>query len=553
MLHHRLMAVCFLPLVLICLASVGGCRTTASGTRSSSTTVQGTDPFVDVTAASGIHWVNTPKKHPLRLLESVGFGGGFIDYDQDGFQDVILISAPRCALFHNLGNGTFQEVTATAGLTAEGDWIGCAVCDYDNDGYPDLYVTGYQRSVLYHNQRDGTFKDVTAQAGVAMNGKWSVAATFADFDRDGLPDLYVGTYCVFGPDSKQYCVLHQNGIQTGCRPIDYDPEIGHCFRNRGDGTFEDVTKKWGLEKAHGKNLGAVVADYDGDGWPDLYLANDEMPADLFHNEKGKRFTNVGVVSGTAYAEGGQLMGGMGVDWGDYDNDGRPDLAVGTFESEQKCLFHNLGGSSFDVVSGQAGITAATYSDVVFGTLLFDYDNDGWLDLLFVNGHVMDNIAQIRPTLQYREPARLFHNQGNGTFALARSPSLAVPIAGRAVACADLENKGVLSLLVMDMDGAVRLLRNNTPPGNHWLTVAARGTKSNRDALGARVTITVNGARRIAEICSARGYISACDPRAHFGLGPATRVDAVEVRWPSGAVTRLKDVPADQILQVTEGK
>lgn len=511
------------------------------------------DPFQDVTDASGIRWVNKPGKRPFRLLESVGFGGGFIDFDHDGWPDVVLISAPKCALFRNQHDGTFVDVTASAKLDAPGNWIGCAVCDYDNDGYPDLYVTGYQRSALYHNERNGTFRDVTTKAGVAMTGKWSVAPTFADFDRDGLPDLYVGTYCKFGPDSRQYCVLHENGIQTGCRPIDYDAEIGHCFRNRGDGTFEDVTKKWGLDTAHGKNLGAVVADYNGDGWPDLYLANDEMPGDLFRNEKGKHFTNVGVESGTAYAEGGQLMGGMGVDWGDYDNDGQPDLAVGTFEGEAKSLFHNLGGNSFEFASGPAGILSATYPDVVFGTLLFDYDNDGWLDLLFVNGHVMDNIQQIRPHLLYREPARLFHNRGNGTFQLAESPSLSVPIAGRAVACGDYLNNGTLGLLVVDMDGKVRLLKNAARPGNHWLEVHTTGAKSNRDGLGARVVLQVDGKKRVGEVVSSRSYISACDPRVHFGLGQTGRVDTVEVFWPSGAVTRLKDVPADQILEVTEQK
>ena len=297
----------------------------------------------------------------------------------------------------------------------------------------------------------------------------------------------------------------------------------------------------------------MVADFDGDGWPDLYLANDEMPADLFHNEKGKRFTNVAVESGAAYRQDGALMGGMGVDWGDYDNDGWLDLAVGTFESEEKSLFHNLSGRSFEFSSAPAGILEATYPDVVFGTLFLDYDNDGWLDLLFVNGHTMDNIEQIRPTKHYRQPARLFHNRGGGSFELAASPSLSVPIAGRAVASADYENSGRLGLLVVDMDGKVRLLKNAAKPGGHWLEIAARGAKSNRDALGARVRLTVGSTHRVAEVRSARSYISACDPRVHFGLGGAAQVDEVEIRWPSGAVTRKRNVPADQILEIVEGK
>lgn len=533
-------------------AAAGGCTPSRSATERP-VAASAPDPFVDVTEPSGIRWTNIPAKRPMRLLESVGFGGGFVDFDQDGYPDVFLAGAPRCGLFRNQRDGTFTEVTAKAGLDAPGDWIGFAAGDYDNDGYPDLFVTGYRKCALYRNWGDGTFRDVTRQAGVDVPGKWNTAATFADFDRDGRLDLYVGAYCKFGPESRQYCVLHDNGVKTGCRPIDYDPEIGNAFRNRGDGTFEDVTRAWGMDRAHGRTLGAVVADYNADGWPDLYLANDEMPADLFRNEKGRRFTNVAAVTGAAYREGGQLMGGMGADWGDYDNDGWLDLAVGTFESEEKSLFHSLSGQSFEFASGQAGILTATYPDVVFGTLLFDYDNDGRLDLLFVNGHTMDNIAQIRPTIPYRQPARLFHNRGGGAFDLASTPSLEVPIAGRAAACADCQNDGQLALLVVDMDGKVRLLKNRAGAGSHWLEVALRGTRSNRDGLGARVLLKLGDERRLAEAVTSRSYLSACDARVHFGLGSSTRVDELEIRWPSGAVTRRKDVPVDQILQVTEGK
>lgn len=489
----------------------------------------------------------------MRLLESIGYGGGFLDFDNDGWLDVFLVGAPRCGLFRNKGGGVFEEVTAAAGLEASGSWIGCAMGDYDGDGFTDLFVTGYRKCALYRNQGDGAFTDVTTAVGLALTDRWYTAATFADFDRDGFPDLYVGAYCKFGPESRQYCVLHQNGVETGCRPIDYDAELGRCFRNVGGRVFEDVTRSWGLDKAHGKTLGAVAADYNRDGWPDLYLANDEMPGDLFRNVAGKGLVEVGVETGTAYSEGGKLMGGMGVDWGDVDNDGWLDLVVGTFESEAKPLFRNLEGRSFEFVSGRSGFLADTYPDVVFGTLLFDHDNDGLLDLLFVNGHTMDNIEAIRPTIPYRQPARLFRNEGNAAFRAVRSPTLAVPIAGRAAACGDFENNGKLGLLVVDMDGKVRLLKNAGNTAAHWLKIDARGTRSNREALGARVTVTAAGRRQTAEVASARSYLSACDRRVHFGLGSAAQAELVEIAWPSGAVTRLKNVAADQILQVTEGK
>lgn len=510
------------------------------------------DPFRDVTAASGLDWVNAPTTRPLRLLESVGFGGGFLDYDRDGDQDIFLTGAPRCGLFRNRGDGTYENTTAEAGLSASGEWIGCAVGDYDNDGYPDLYVTGYGRSALYRNER-GRFRDVTRQAGVAMKGKWATAAAFADFDKDGLLDLYVAAYCHFGPESRQYCVLHQNGIKTGCRPIDYDPQIGAGFRNRGGGVFEDRTRQWGLDRAHGKTLGAVVSDYNADGWPDLYLANDEMPADLFRNEGGRRFTEVAAEAGCAFRQGGQLMGGMGADWGDYDNDGTMDLVVSTFESEEKALFRNRDGMSFDFASGPAGILPATYPDVAFGALFFDYDNDGWLDLLFVNGHTMDNIAQVRPGMEYRQPGRLFRNQCDGTFGVVSSPSLAVPIAGRGVACADYDGSGRQSLLVVDMDGRVRLLRNTAGSQHHFLQIRLEGTQSNRGAVGTRVTVTAGGRQQLREAFPNRSYLSVCDERLHFGLGTATRAETVEVRWPSGRTTRLRDVKADQVLHLKESE
>lgn len=508
------------------------------------------DPFKDVTQAAGIHYSMEPAKRPMRILESVGSGCGFVDYDGDGYQDILFVGAPRCALYHNLRNGSFEDVTDKAGLGATGRWIGCATADYDNDGHTDLLITGYHACALYHNEGDGTFKDVTSTSGLKPM-PWNTAATFADFDRDGKLDLYIGAYIEFGPKAKQYCDIRDTGILTSCRPFDYDPIIGRGYRNRGDGTFEDVTQKWGLDRAHGRNLGAVVADYNRDGWPDLYLANDEIAGDLFENQKGKGFKNVGVGSGTAYGPEGLRMGGMGVDWGDYDNDGWQDLLVGTFETEAKPLFRNLHGESFEAVSRHVQILAPTYPMVVWGSLLFDYDQDGWLDLLYVGGHTYDNVQKIAPTSSYRQAAQLFHND-KGIFSPVASANLAVPVAGRGAACADFDNDGDLDLLIQDTDGHARLLRNESK-GRHWLQLALRGTKSNRDAIGAQVAVSSGRAKQVGEVRTSRSYLSSCDPRLTFGLGSANAVDSVEITWPGGAKTELKNVPIDRSLSVTEGE
>jgi len=510
------------------------------------------DPFLDVTQAAGLSYRLTPARRPLRILESVGSGCGFLDYDRDGLLDLLLVGTPRCALYRNRGDGTFGDVTQNAGLGAEGPWIGCASGDYDNDGDPDLFITGYTRCVLYQNDGDGRFSNATAPAGIRMT-PWSTAAAFADLDRDGLLDLYVGAYAKFGPGAKQYCTLHKNGIKTSCRPFDYDPILGQCYRNLGSGRFEDVTRRWGFDRAHGRNLGVAVADYNRDGWPDVYLANDEIEGDLFQNQKGRGFKNVGVETGTAYNSDGDRMGGMGVDWGDYDNDGWLDLLVGTYENEPKALFRNLKGEGFESVANPSQILKPTYKQVVWGSLLFDYDNDGWLDLLFVNGHVYDNVAEVLPGRAYRQPATLFRNQANGVYAPVSSPTLAVPIAGRGLACGDYDNDGDQDLLIVDMDGEARLLRNESPRDRHWLQVQVRGNRANRDGLGAVVSVVTDQGRQTTEVRTARSYASICDPRVQFGIGSAARAREVEVRWPGGGVTRRTDVPAGQVLTLAEEK
>lgn len=508
------------------------------------------DPFRDVTAESGIEYRLQPAVRPMRILESFGSGCGFVDYDSDERMDVLLVGNPRCALYRNLGGGRFADVTAAAGLAATGAWVGCASGDFDNDGDADLLLTGYRVCALLENQ-EGVFRDVTRQAGIAIS-PWSTVATFADLDRDGKLDLYIGAYADFGPHTKQYCYLRNNTIKTSCRPFDYDPIIGRCYRNLGKGRFEDVTVRWGLDKAHGRTLGVSAADYDRDGWPDLFLANDELEADLYRNRKGQGFESVAVRAGCAYGADGNVMGGMGADWGDYDRDGWQDLLVGTYEFEPKPLFRNLKGQSFETLSGSPDFRTITHPWVVWGSLLFDYDNDASLDVMFVNGHVFDNVHELAPTSSYRQPAGLFRNTGDGTFVATASAVLGIPIAGRGLACADYDDDGDLDVLVQDIDGPARLLENRAPDGRHWIKVVTRGTKSNRDGFGAVVRVSAAGVTQTAEVRTSRSYASACDPRLLFGLGNAAQVDLIEVRWPSGSVTRMEKLPVDRQVVITEG-
>lgn len=538
-------------MLIILLAA--GCRQARTAGRASAASEPSASlpPFQDVTVAAGIDFRLTPAKRPMRILESVGSGGGMCDFDGDGKLDVLVIGVPRCALYRNLGDGRFEDVTARAGLTEEATWIAGGVADYDRDGDVDLLLVGYRKTALMRNNGNGVFEDVTAGSGLDMGARWCNAVAFADFDRDGFADVFIGTYVKFGPNSKQYCRLHENGVLSSCRPLDYDPEQSELFRNRGDGTFEPVGKKWGLSAVNGKNLGAAVGDFNRDGWPDLYLANDEMPQDLLLNEGGKRFRNVGAEAGAAYLGDGRMMGGMGVDWGDIDNDGWLDIIVGTYENEAKALFRNLQGQSFEWATPASQLTGPTYPSVVFGTLFFDFDNDGARDVIFANGHVFDNVAEIKPNSTFRQPTQLFRNRGNGVFDPVHCPVLDEPIVGRGLATGDYDEDGDLDLLVVDADGPVRLLRNNAAAGRNWLSLRLIGTESNPDALGAQVTVTAGGNRYFDEVRTTRGYASFCDGRVHFGLGSTSHVDSIEIRWPSGKVTRRGNVAANQVLEVRE--
>ncbi|MDE2126818.1 MAG: CRTAC1 family protein [Armatimonadetes bacterium] len=530
-------------------AAVAGCaRTKARNTGSAAATDA---VFHDVTARAGIdyRWQVTGPR-PLTILETIGNGCAFLDFDGDGLLDILLVG-PEPALYRNLGGGRFADVSHETGIAAlRGRFLGCAVGDYDNDGYPDIYLTGYRDGVLLHNEGGKRFADVSRAAGIPPQ-PWGSSAIFVDVTGNGSLDLYVGNYCRFGPNTMpQLC--RQQGSMTACGPRYYQPEKGRLYINRGGGRFADATAAWGAMAVSGKALGIAAADYSGAGRQSLAIANDEMPGDLLRNIGGA-FRNDGAASGTAYDTLGQVHAGMGIDWGDYDNDGRLDLLVTTFQHEPKNLYHNDGDGVFTDRSAPLGIAAATAPWVSFGCKLFDYDNDGWLDMVICSGHISDNIAEIDPSTTYRQRSQLFHNEGGTAFREVRDQSgdgLERPIVGRGLAVGDYDNDGRLDLLIVDSEGAPLLLHNDLPTAGNWLLLHLEGRRSNRDGQGALVTFTTKSGRFLRNATTGGSYMSASDPRVHCGLGRETTAD-IAIIWPSGVRQKLAGVKANQILRVQE--
>lgn len=574
-----------LSLAIVALSSLCGCgkRDTARAARTDSGDLE-TPRFTDVAAASGIVFQQGHGgRRPLTILETTGSGCAFLDFDNDGWQDIFLVGQPRCALYRNPGiqafgrsgvedaqpehlntrtpehqTPKFEEVTAKAGLGREGFWIGCATGDYDNDGDVDLFVSGDKVCALYRNEGNGTFADVTQKAGIHERG-WQSSCGFGDVDRDGYLDLYIGRYVHFGPDDIQYCSYQGTSLMVTCGPDAYRPQIGVFYRNNGDGTFTEATRRFGMETAHGKAWGVAFGDFDNDGWQDLYVANDEMLGDLFHNRGGKRMENVGTASGTAVNRDGSVQGGMGVDWGDYDNDGYLDLVVTTFWMEPFSLYRNERSGHFTEMSYPAGIAAPTLKRVGFGARFADFNHDGRLDLYFLNGHVRD-ASPVNPDEAMPQRMQLFLNQGNGRFREV-SEQAGEPfqrlIVGRGAAFGDYDNDGDLDIAVIDSEGSALLLRNDGPPDGsrprHWLRVRALTAAPARDAMGARVAIEAGGLKQVREVQTGGSFASAHDPRVHFGLAGAERVDRLTLRWPNGKTETFTNLPVDREIVIQEGK
>jgi enediyne biosynthesis protein E4 len=507
--------------------------------------------LVDVTEQAGIkyRW-SVAGKRPLNILQTIGNGCALFDVDQDGSLDVLLVG-PRVTLFRGDGHGRFTDVTAKFGLAGlSGRFLGCTVGDYDNDGFPDVYLSAYRGGALLHNEAGRAFRDVTGHSGIAPQ-PWGTSCSFADIDGDGRLDLYIGNYVRFGPGSAQLCSNH--GIQTACGPSSYSAEKGVLYRNLGGGRFADVTRAWGAAAVSGKALGVAVADYDGSGRQSIAIANDEVPGDLLRNAGG-HFVNAGAVSGTALDDEGKAHGGMGVDWGDYDNDGKLDLAVSTFQNEPKCLYHNEGGGIFADRSPALGVGDVTRPYVAFGIKFFDFDNDGFLDLIVANGHVQDNIAAIDSSTTYRQNIQLLRNLRGNRFqdvGATAGPVFATGIVGRGLAVGDYDNDGRVDVLVVDSEGASHLLHNETLHAGNWLTLKLRGARSNRDGIGALVRIEANGMKQLRRCATDGSYMSASDVRVHVGIGNATAA-RVTVRWPGGKSTRYGAVQANRAWILREG-
>ncbi|MGH9771398.1 MAG: CRTAC1 family protein, partial [Candidatus Acidiferrales bacterium] len=438
-----------------------------------------------------------------------------------------------------------------AGLSGYGYGMGVAVGDYDNDGYPDLYVTNFGRNILYHNNGDGTFTDVTAKAGVAAGG-WSTGAVFFDYDRDGYLDLFVARYLDWDFSKNLPCGAPGQDERAYCHPDVFKPVRYFLYHNNHDGTFTDVSVRSGIAAAPGKGLGVAVNDYDGDGWPDILVANDTVAQQLFHNNHDGTFSEVGMRTSIAYDDNGQAFSGMGVAFDDYDNDGWPDIFIDDLANQKYALFRNLKGA-FQYVSGQTGIARITMPHSGWGAGLIDYDNDGWKDLFVAQSHVMDNIRYFQPNVHYLEPLLLLRNLG-GKFqdvSAESGPPFRTLQAARGAAFGDLNNDGQIDIVVSCLDGRPILLHNRGSV-NHWLTIDTVGTVSNRDGIGARVhLVSGSGKSQYATVTRAGSYLSSSDKRVHFGLGSERSVRSVELSWPSGIVQKLDNPPIDRILTVHE--
>ena len=558
-------------ILLVCIVLLFG-RSRAQGrgpaaAKDSSGPIQ----FEDIAEKSGLHYVTaTASTENKNQPQTMVAGVALLDYDGDGFLDVYLVGGAAIPslvkdspvywnrLFHNNRDGTFSDVTQKAGLAGAGYGSGVAVGDYDNDGWPDIFLANVTGNQLFHNNGNGTFTDVTVKTGLGgatLDGKkmWSVGAGWFDYNNDGLLDLFVVNYCSWEVNKDPVCML-KDGVRGFCHPKLYEPLHNTLYRNNGDGTFTDVSEETGIAHSFGKGMSVTFADYDGDGYLDAFVANDTTPNFLFHNLKGRKFEEVGVQTGIAYAADGGSLSGMGADFKDVNNDGLPDIWYSTVEHQEFPLLMNTGKGDFVDMTIANGL-AKTTDMSGWGLGMVDLDNDGWKDLFVARSNVMDNIAQANPARRYPEPNTIFRNLGQGKFqdvSSSAGPDFQKEAAHRGVAFGDLDNDGRVDAVVSVLNGAAKVLQNTTHTSNHWILLKLVGVKSNRMGLGAQIKLTAqDGTVQWNEAITAVGYASSSDPRVHFGLGRNAKIKEIEIRWPSGIRQVLLSQTADQVLVVKE--
>jgi enediyne biosynthesis protein E4 len=548
----KILVICFLAGLLPVLGAA------ASGG------VNGGTHFIDITAQAGITFKHVYCPEKKYIIESMSGGVALFDYDNDGYLDMFFVNSltvdmvkaggkTKSALYHNNGDGTFTDVTDKAGLGDVGWGMGVTVGDYNNDGFEDLFVTCLGQNHLFRNNGDGTFTDVTKAAGVGES-KWSTGAAFVDYDNDGYLDLFVANYVDFDinnlPEFGKGRTCQFNGVPVQCGPRGLPGAGDHLFHNNRDGTFTEVSKKAGVSDPNGYyGLGVICSDFDQDGFVDIYVANDSTPSFLYHNNGDGTFKEIGFTSGTALSEEGREQGSMGVTIADYDHDGRFDIFRTNYANEYNTLYHNDGNNSFTDVSYAAKLAEPGYN-VAWGTRFFDYDNDGWADLLVANGHIYPQVDH------YRQANRLYKNNRDGTFtditAQAGPPLLQERI-NRGVAVGDIDNDGDLDVVITDLDGTPMLLRNDGGNANNSVLIKTVGVKSNRDGIGALVKVVSGDLSQIDEVRSGGSYLSQSDLRLHFGLERRSKIDLIEIHWPSGIVDKITGAPVNQILTVKEGQ